>query len=141
MSLVCLLLLLTAVPYVAASTGVLYEAIRSPEPISLPEQPAISPQLADLLTRLLDKNPATRMTLDEVGAAPLVAPALRHALLLLLVLFEMVQRKLNTPCKHAHDQRTCFYGGKRLKPQAAARGSFTWKPHTSLAGIVHKTLA
>lgn len=40
--------------------------IRAPEPVALPEQPAVSPQLADLLTRLLDKHPATRIKLDEV---------------------------------------------------------------------------
>ena len=40
--------------------------IRAPEPVVLPEQPAVTPQLTDLLTRLLDKNPATRISLDEV---------------------------------------------------------------------------
>jgi hypothetical protein len=40
--------------------------IRAPEPVVLPEQPAVTPQLTDLLTRLLDKNPATRISLVEV---------------------------------------------------------------------------
>lgn len=73
----------------AASTGALYEAIRSPEPIALPEQPAISPQLTDLLTRLLDKDRATRMTLDEVSALVSthhLSLGLHHALLIMSVL-------------------------------------------------------
>ncbi len=55
-----------AVPYKSSSTSALYGMIRSPEPVVLPEQPVVSPQLRDLLTRLLDKNPATRISLDEV---------------------------------------------------------------------------
>eukprot|EP00879_Flechtneria_rotunda_P021169 GHRR01022301.1.p1 GENE.GHRR01022301.1~~GHRR01022301.1.p1 ORF type:complete len:459 (+),score=92.17 GHRR01022301.1:239-1615(+) len=54
------------VPYVPASTGALYERIRSPEPVMLPAQPAVSASLAALLKGLLDKNPDTRLTLAEV---------------------------------------------------------------------------
>lgn len=53
-------------PYVSSSAGALYEAIRSPDPVVLPDQPTISPQLANLLTRLLHKDPDTRIKLDEV---------------------------------------------------------------------------
>lgn len=55
-----------AVPYVSSSTGALYDAIRSPEPVNLPEQPELSPQLRDLLVRMLDKDPASRICLEEV---------------------------------------------------------------------------
>lgn len=53
-------------PYTAGSTSALYEAIRSPKPKVLPDQPAISPGLKALLTRLLDKDPSTRISLQEV---------------------------------------------------------------------------
>jgi hypothetical protein len=55
-----------AVPYVVSNTGALYEAIRSPQPVTLPDQPAVSCTLRDLLTRLLNKDPTTRIKLDEV---------------------------------------------------------------------------
>jgi hypothetical protein len=58
-----------AVPFVSSSTAGLYEAIRAPEPVQLPEQPAISPQLRSLLAGLLDKDPSTRTKLHEVRAA------------------------------------------------------------------------
>jgi hypothetical protein len=58
---------LHAVPYVSSSTGALYEAIRSPDPVVLLDQPPISPQLTALLSRMLDKDPATRIQLAEVS--------------------------------------------------------------------------
>jgi hypothetical protein len=60
--------LFPVVPYVFSNTGALYEAIRCPQPVALPDQPAISFSLRDLLTRLLDKDPTTRIKLDEVCA-------------------------------------------------------------------------
>jgi serine/threonine protein kinase len=66
---ICVLCVLCAVPYVSSSTGALYEAIRSPAPVVLPEQPPISPQLTALLSRLLDKDPATRIQLAEVSCS------------------------------------------------------------------------
>lgn len=61
-----------AVPYPSQSTGALYDAIRSPEPVLLPETPAVSPQLLNLLGRLLDKDPASRCKLDMVREAAVV---------------------------------------------------------------------
>lgn len=64
-------------PFKASNTGALYSLIPSPEPVALPDQPAVSPQLADLLARLLDKNPATRIKLDEVGCGASFGARLR----------------------------------------------------------------
>jgi hypothetical protein len=55
-----------AVPYVASSTGLLYERIREAAPVQLPEGPTVSGSLAALLRELLDKNPNSRMTLADV---------------------------------------------------------------------------
>lgn len=65
-----------AVPYVSSSTGALYDAIRSPEPVNLPEQPELSLQLRDLLARMLDKDPTSRICLEEVGVCVCVCPCL-----------------------------------------------------------------
>eukprot|EP00775_Hariotina_reticulata_P006821 gene6821-7038_t len=54
------------VPYSATSTISLYKLISDPEPVQLPEQPAISSSMARLIKRLLDKDPKARMSLQEV---------------------------------------------------------------------------
>ncbi|KAF6258183.1 hypothetical protein COO60DRAFT_1693425 [Scenedesmus sp. NREL 46B-D3] len=59
-------------PYVASSTGLLYERIRAAAPVQLPEVPAVSEPLAALLRGLLDKDPSSRMNLAEVCCHPWV---------------------------------------------------------------------
>ncbi|XP_053985779.1 uncharacterized protein LOC128880098 [Hylaeus volcanicus] len=46
-------------------------AIRT-EPITFPEKPALSADLHDLISRMMDKNPAERITLAEIKAHPWV---------------------------------------------------------------------
>lgn len=61
-----------AAPYVASSTGQLYERIREATPVQLPERPSVSEPLAALLRGLLDKDPSSRMTLAEVRQQGLI---------------------------------------------------------------------
>jgi hypothetical protein len=56
------------VPYSAPSTIALYKLIADPQPVRLPEQPAISSSLTKVIKRLLDKDASTRMTLQEVSS-------------------------------------------------------------------------
>lgn len=62
----CICWLLCAVPYSASSTGILYEFIRSAQPVEFPQLPAVSDELKKLLQELLDKHPDTRSTLEQV---------------------------------------------------------------------------
>eukprot|EP00878_Enallax_costatus_P038017 GHUV01043143.1.p1 GENE.GHUV01043143.1~~GHUV01043143.1.p1 ORF type:complete len:594 (+),score=175.36 GHUV01043143.1:2084-3865(+) len=55
------------VPYTAPSTGILYEYIRAAQPVEFPQQPAVGDELKHLLQGLLDKNPDTRTTLEQVS--------------------------------------------------------------------------
>ncbi|GLI69971.1 hypothetical protein VaNZ11_014623 [Volvox africanus] len=70
-------------PFKGSAPFVVYENIRS-APLVIPTITRISLQLTDLMTRLLDKNPATRMTVHEAvvhpwttaqGLAPLRTPS------------------------------------------------------------------
>jgi hypothetical protein len=61
------------VPYAAASAAALYDAIRGPAPVALPDAPVLSAALAQLLLRLLDKDPASRITLAQARAGPRMA--------------------------------------------------------------------
>jgi [calcium/calmodulin-dependent protein kinase] kinase len=54
-------------PFVARRLGALYESIKSEE-VSLSQE--ISPELKDLITRLLEKNPLKRIQLPELKEHP-----------------------------------------------------------------------
>ncbi|GIL43892.1 hypothetical protein Vafri_1473 [Volvox africanus] len=56
-------------PFKGSAPFVVYENIRS-APVVIPTITRISQQLTDLMTRLLDKNPSTRMTVHEAVAHP-----------------------------------------------------------------------
>eukprot|EP00168_Porphyra_purpurea_P019879 TRINITY_DN8100_c0_g1_i1.p1 TRINITY_DN8100_c0_g1~~TRINITY_DN8100_c0_g1_i1.p1 ORF type:complete len:618 (+),score=144.68 TRINITY_DN8100_c0_g1_i1:584-2437(+) len=51
-------------PFLASSVFDMYEAVCTQE-LQLPPSPAVSPGMEQLLRRLLDKNPSTRLTLPE----------------------------------------------------------------------------
>lgn len=61
-------------PFLASSVLDMYEAVRSQE-LVLPASPPSSPALDTFLRRLMDKDPATRMTLREALASPWLAEA------------------------------------------------------------------
>ncbi|GAB0489353.1 hypothetical protein MMPV_000571 [Pyropia vietnamensis] len=61
-------------PFLASSVLDMYEAVRSQE-LVLPASPATSPALGAFLRRLMDKNPATRLTLREALSTPWLAEA------------------------------------------------------------------
>lgn len=64
-------------PFKGESILQLYDHIQK-APLRLPRRPAVSDRLKDLLTRLLDKNPATRLGLPGLLTHPaLVRGALR----------------------------------------------------------------
>ncbi|KAJ3170221.1 hypothetical protein HDU88_008848 [Geranomyces variabilis] len=58
-----------AVPFIAETEYELFSVI-SRKPLEFPPDVAIDPALQDLLTRLLDKDPATRITLEEIKVHP-----------------------------------------------------------------------
>lgn len=61
-------------PFLASSVLDMYAAVRSQE-LVLPDSPATSPALGAFLRRLMDKDPATRLTLPEALASPWLAEA------------------------------------------------------------------
>lgn len=61
-------------PFLASSVLDMYEAVRSQD-LVLPASPATSPALGAFLRRLMDKDPATRLTLREALSSPWLAEA------------------------------------------------------------------
>ncbi|KAK9831205.1 hypothetical protein WJX74_007391 [Apatococcus lobatus] len=59
------------VPFKAQAVMQLYNTIQH-EPLKFPASPEISPELRDLLTRLLQKDPLTRITMPEIFRHPWV---------------------------------------------------------------------
>ncbi|GFR39852.1 hypothetical protein Agub_g349 [Astrephomene gubernaculifera] len=59
-------------PFKGSAPFVVYDNIRS-APLALPPHPPVSPQLADLITRLLNKDPASRLTVQQAVQHPWVS--------------------------------------------------------------------
>lgn len=57
------------VPFIANTVPLLYDKIRN-DPVVFPGQPKISDELQDCILRMLEKDPANRITLPQLKVDP-----------------------------------------------------------------------